>query len=162
MRTHVLTVRIVVLILAFTIFSFQSFSQSISAANGKVEIGAGIGPVFFLAILAEPGEGRTFVKDLNFPLTKLMKGFYLNVYPTEWLGFRLAANLGELEAFDSIIANHGGEEMYRKNRNLDFRSKLSEAYVAIEIYPTVFFEKYDGLLHKLQTLWCIRYRNVSF
>ncbi|HWC53923.1 MAG TPA: hypothetical protein VG676_10095 [Chitinophagaceae bacterium] len=151
MRTRVLTVRSIVLILASVFISFQSFSQSIGAANGKVEIGLGIGPSFFLGDLGGTrGEGRTFVKDINFPLTKLMKGIYLNVYPTEWLGFRFAANLGELEAFDSIIANHGGEELERKKRNLDFRSKLSEAYVAAELYPTVFLEKYDGLLHKIR------------
>ncbi|HVT84508.1 MAG TPA: DUF6089 family protein [Chitinophagaceae bacterium] len=151
MRTCVLTVRSFVLILSSVFISFQSFSQSIGAADGKVEIGLGVGPSFFLGDLGGTrGEGRTFVKDINFPLTKLMKGFYFNVYPTEWLGFRVAANLGELEAFDSIITNHGGEELERKKRNLDFRSKLSEAYVAAEFYPTVFLENYDGLLHKIR------------
>lgn len=151
MRTRVLTVRSIVLILASVFISFQSFSQSIGAANGKVEIGLGVGPSFFLGDLGGTrGEGRTFVKDINFPLTKLMKGLYLNFYPTEWLGFRVAANLGELEAYDSIITNHGGEELERKKRNLDFRSKLSEAYVAAEFYPTVFLENYDGLLHKIR------------
>lgn len=119
MRTRVLTVRSIVLILASVFISFQSFSQSIGAANGKVEIGLGIGPSFFLGDLGGTrGEGRTFVKDVNFPLTKLMKGLYLNFYPTEWLGFRVAANLGELEAYDSIITNHGGEELERKKEIL--------------------------------------------
>ncbi|HYM92593.1 MAG TPA: hypothetical protein VET23_00505 [Chitinophagaceae bacterium] len=151
MRTCTLTVRFIVLIYLSVIFPFQSFSQAIGAANGRIEVGVGIGPSFFLGdIGGNRGEGKTFVKDVNFPFTKLMKGFYLNVYPTEWLGFRVAANLGELEAFDSIITNHGGEELYRKDRNLDFRSKLSEAYVAAEFYPTVFLEKSDGLLYKLR------------
>ncbi|MBS1921129.1 MAG: hypothetical protein JST17_12830 [Bacteroidetes bacterium] len=151
MRTRVQTVRNVALFFSFFFISIQSFSQSVAVANGKVEIGLGLGPSFFLGDLGGTrGIGRTFVKDVNFPFTKLMKGIYINVYPTEWLGFRIAANLGELEAFDSIITNHGGEELERKKRNLDFRSKLSEAYVAAEIYPTVFLEKYDGLLHKLR------------
>lgn len=150
MRTRVMTVRLAVLTFLSLIFSFQSFSQ-IGAANGKIEIGIGVGPSFFLGDLGGTrGTGKGFVKDVNFPFTKLMKGFYLNVYPAEWLGFRFAANLGELEAFDSILTDHGGDENYRKARNLDFRSKLSEAYGAIEFYPTVLFEKYSGLLNKIR------------
>jgi hypothetical protein len=79
-----------------------------------------------------------------------MKGVYVNIYPAEWIGFRIAANIGKLEGYDSLIVNHGGEEMFRKVRNLDFRSNLVEAYVAAEIYPTVLLENYDGLLHKLR------------
>ena len=151
MRTRVPAVRCFVLICLFTIFSFSSFSQSIGFGNGKYEIGLGVGPSFFLGDLGGThGQGRTFIKDLNLPLTKMMKGIYLNVYPAEWLGFRIAANLGEIEGFDSIINNHGGAELDRKERNLDFRSKISEAYIAAEIYPTVFFEKFDGLLFKLR------------
>ncbi|MBS1631571.1 MAG: hypothetical protein JST10_03250 [Bacteroidetes bacterium] len=151
MRTRVLKMRNSALILFFVTISLQSFSQSVGLANGKVEIGIGLGPSFFLGDLGgNRGVGRTFVKDVNMPFTKLMKGLHVNYYPTEWLGFRLAANLGQLEAFDSIITGHGGDEEYRKSRNLDFRSKLSEAYIAAELYPTVFLEKYDGLLHKLR------------
>ncbi|MBK7181465.1 MAG: hypothetical protein IPH89_00260 [Bacteroidetes bacterium] len=40
--------------------------------------------------------------------------------------------------------------MDRRERNLHFRSKISEAYAAVEIYPTFFLEKYDGLKGKLR------------
>ena len=151
MRTSVLFVRLSVLVCLFIFISFRSHSQSIAAANGKIEIGLNLGPSFFLGDLGGTrGEGKTFVKDVNFPLTKLMKGLYVNFYPSEWLGFRLAANLGRLEGYDSVIDNKGTAERYREQRNLGFRSSLSEAYVAMEIYPTVFLEQYDGLLGKLR------------
>jgi hypothetical protein len=38
------------------------------------------------------GKGKTFLKDVNFSITNLQKGAYLNLYPVDWLGFRLAAN----------------------------------------------------------------------
>lgn len=143
--------RNVVLICLLIIFFCPAFSQSISTANGKIEIGAGVGPVFFLGDLGGTrGTGKTFIKDLNLPTTRMIKGLYLNIYPAEWIGFRFAANLGELNGADSLIKPHNGEEMQRKMRNLDFRTNLSEAYAAIEIYPTVLFEKYDGLLKKLR------------
>jgi hypothetical protein len=150
MRTTV-HVRYSVLVCLLFIFSFQSRSQSVSVANGKIELGLGIGPMFFLGDLGgSEGIGRTFVKDVDFPLTKISKGVYINIYPAEWFGFRVAGNLGYLEGNDAEAPNKGGAERFRLQRNLKFRSKLSEAYAAIEFYPTVFFEQYDGLAHKLR------------
>jgi hypothetical protein len=151
MRTSLLLVRLSVLICFFTLFSLQSNSQSISSSNGKFELGLGIGPMFFLGDLGgSAGVGKTFVKDLDLPLTKLNKGLYLNYYPAEWLGFRIAGNLGYVEGNDAEAPAKGGPEEDRKYRNLHFRSKISEAYAALELYPTVFFERYDGLQGKLR------------
>jgi hypothetical protein len=151
MRTKVPAVPIIVLFLSLTIFSYRSFSQSISTGDGKFELGLGIGPSFFLGDLGGTrGIGKPFVKDVNFPFTKLMKGLFINYYPAEWLGFRVAANLGTLEAHDSVIKLKGSAERHRKRRNLGFKSSFTEVYGAIEFYPTVFFEKYDGLLGKLR------------
>ncbi|MFZ9388654.1 MAG: hypothetical protein ACO25B_12310 [Chitinophagaceae bacterium] len=151
MRTPVQFVRLSVLICLLQLFSNQAGSQSISLANGRVEVGLGLGPSFFLGDLGgSAGIGKTFVKDVDFPLTKLNKGLYLNLYPAEWLGFRLAANIGELEGDDAQAPDKGGRERSRLNRNLKFKSSLLEAYAGIEIYPTVFFEQYEGLEHKLR------------
>ncbi len=151
MRTSVPGVRTLVLICTFIASSFSSFSQSITLGNGKLEAGIGIGPLFFLGDLGgNAGIGKNNLKDVNFPLTKISKGVFVNIYPTEWLGFRLAANHGMLEGYDNIIKDKGGDEMFRKKRNLQFQSSLLEAYGAIELYPTVFFEKYDGLQGKFR------------
>jgi len=150
MRTSVHIVRLSVLV-CFFLFSSQSNAQAISFADGKLELGLGLGPSFFLGDLGgNQGKGKTFIKDVNLPLTKLMKGIYLNYYPAEWFGFRIAINQGELEAYDSIINNKGTAERFREQRNLDFKSNILEAYIAAEIYPTVFLEQYDGLLGKLR------------
>ncbi len=151
MRTHVHPVRLSVLICLFGFFSLQSHSQSISTGNGKLEIGLGLGPMFFLGDLGgSEGKGKTFIKDLDVPLTKLNKGLYLNYYPTEWLGFRLAGNLGMVEGDDKQAPAKGGAERFRLQRNLNFRSKITEGYIAAEIYPTVFLEQYDGLAGKFR------------
>lgn len=152
MRTIVPGVRTLVLIFLFASFSTRSFSQSITTGNGKIEVGLGIGPLFFLGDLGgNPGVGKsTWLKDVSFPLTKLAKGLYANIYPAEWLGFRIAVNQGKLDGYDSVIKDKGGPEHMRKIRNLQFQSNLLEAYFAAEVYPTVFFEKYDGLLGKFR------------
>src|SRR5258706_3893686 len=131
--------------------SYKSFSQSITAGNGKVEAGLGLGPLFFLGDLGgSQGVGKTFVKDVDFPLTKLSKGLFLTITPNEWLGFRVAANIGVLEGDDKLAPNKGGDEVTRLQRNLSFKSSLLEGYVAAEFYPTVFIEQYDELLGKLR------------
>ena len=83
MRTSVLsTVRYIVLLCFVTIFTFRSSAQSITTSDGRFEIGLGLGPSFFLGDLGGTrGVGKTFVKDVNFPLTKFMKAFMLAIIP---------------------------------------------------------------------------------
>jgi hypothetical protein len=152
MRTTVPGVRTLVLICTLFLLTTRSFSQSITTGSGKVEIGLGIGPMFFLGDLGgNPGVGKsTWLKDVQFPLTKLQKGIYANIYPAEWIGFRIAINQGRLDGYDSEIKDKGGDEAFRKARNLQFRSSILEGYAALELNPTVFLEKYDGLLGKFR------------
>src|SRR2546423_6020832 len=100
--------RAMIIAFLFISSSFSSFSQSITV--GKVEVGVGIGPLVFLGDLGgAQGVGQTFVKDIDFPLVKLNKGLFVNIAPTEWLGFRLAINQGVLEGDDKQAPNKGGD-----------------------------------------------------
>lgn len=151
MRLNVPSVRMVVLFLLLTIISSRSNSQSITTGDGRFEIGLGFGPMFFLGDLGgTAGIGKPFVKDLDFPLTKLSKNIYVSFYPAEWLGFRAALNQGSLEGDDAQAPNKGGAEVDRLERNLHFKTSVLEGYLAAEIYPTVLLEKYDGLQGKFR------------
>ncbi|MEI6950404.1 hypothetical protein V9K67_24695 [Paraflavisolibacter sp. H34] len=142
---------VVLLVLSLLSVPQVSCSQSLMTGNGKFEFGVGIGPLIFLGDLAgQKGKGKPFIKDVNLPLTRLVKGAYANIYPAEWLGIRLAVNIGTLESYDSLIADQGSSEVFRKNRNLQFISPLTEAFLALEFYPTVFLEKREGLRGKLR------------
>jgi len=146
---HVLRVLFVSFVLSLSVISVQS--QSVAFQDGKIEVGLGFGPGFFLGDLGgNRGIGRPFIKDVNIPLTKLSKGAYLNIYPAEWIGFRLAFNHMVIEGDDSQIDNKGGREISRLRRNLYFQSPVWEAYGALEIYPTVPLEEYDGLQGKFR------------
>ena len=139
------------LCLSLNLLSLRSHSQSITTGNGKFEVGLGLGPMFFLGDLGgSAGIGRDFLKDVDFPLTKLSKMIYANYYPAEWLGFRVALSHGSLQGSDAEAPNKGGREISRINRNLSFKSSVLEGYLAAEIYPTVFLEQYDGLQGKLR------------
>jgi len=152
MRNKVVSaVPVLALFISLNLFSTRSFSQSITSGDGKFEIGLGFGPMFFLGDLGgSAGIGKDFVKDLDFPLTKFSKMIYANYYPAEWLGFRIALNHGTLAGSDAEAPNKGGAEVDRLLRNLSFKTSILEGYVAAEIYPTVFFEQYDGLAKKFR------------
>lgn len=129
-----------VLSLACLCGSLTSFSQY-GEKSSSWEIGITLGPSNFLGDLGgNKGKGTTFLKDNNFPTTTLTYGAYVAYQPTEWLGFRLAGNIGRLEGDDAIIKGKGGYEEARKMRNLNFRSKLTEVLLLAEFYPTVFLE----------------------
>jgi hypothetical protein len=129
----------------------RSYSQSFSPGNGKVEIGGGLGPMFFLGDLGgAAGIGRPFVKDVDFPMTKISKSIFISYHPSEWLAFRFTANHGVIAGDDAKAPNKGGAEVDRLERNLSFKSSILEGSIAAEFYPTAFFEKYDGLFGKLR------------
>ena len=122
----------------FCLLSKSVSSQALMFGNEKtrVEVGINIGPSFFLGDLGgNRGKGTRFVKDINFSMTKVMKGAFATVYPNEWLGLRAAFQIGVLEGDDRLIKNNGSHELFRKQRNLDFRSNITEGYVAVELYP---------------------------
>lgn len=144
LHAHRLACFIVLILNCF--FSAKSFSQSLIIGNEKarVEVGINIGPSFFLGDLGgNRGKGTTFIKDVNLSLTKIMKGAFLTVYPNEWMGVRVAAEIGKLEAQDAIIDTKGVNELWRKQRNLDFRSNISEAYIAGELFPLMLLNSGD-------------------
>jgi hypothetical protein len=126
-------------------------SQYVTAFNRKLEAGLNLGPSNFLGDLGgNKGLGKTFLKDNNIEFTKIISGAFLTFYPAEWLGIRLSGQHTRIEGDDAIINTKGGAEMNRFNRNLNFRSNITEFYIAAEILPTVFWEQDDYLAGKLR------------
>lgn len=145
--------RLQALAIAATILlmSISSNAQHLMFGNEnlKIEVGLNFGPTFFLGDLGgKVGKGTTFIKDLNYEFTKLMKGGFVSVYPADWYGFRLGAQYTFVEGDDAIVSTHGVDELWRKQRNLNFRSNVWEVYTALEFYPLDFLKRnaddYEG------------------
>ena len=140
------------LLVSFTILS-NSYSQAFLFGGEKVkwEIGLNFGPSFFLGDLGgNSGKGTNNLKDMNFEFTKMMKGAFITMYPKNWIGVRLAADITYLEGSDDIITTTGIDELWRKQRNLDFKTTVVEGYLAIEIFPTMFFNRNSDFEPKLR------------
>ncbi len=126
-------------LLLLTLFlSIRSYGQSDARI---VEAGFTLAPSNLLGDLGgNSGKGKPFLKDNNFSMTRLMAGAHISYHPAEWYALRLSVNYGSIAGDDGVITGKGGLEEARRVRNLDFRSKIAEAYVAGEFYPTTFFE----------------------
>jgi len=108
----------------------------------KWEVGLNFGPSFFLGDLGgNSGKGTNDIKDINLEFTKMMKGVFVTAYPKGWLGIRLAADVTYLEGSDDIITTTGIDELWRKQRNLDFKTTVLEGYLALELFPTMMFRR---------------------
>lgn len=138
--------KVILLFCSIVLLQLSTFSQHFVLGNEKLKIEAGLnfGPTFFLGDLGgNTGKGTTFIKDVNLELTKVMKGAFISIYPADWIGIRVAAQYTYVAGQDYIIDTDGVDELWRKQRNLDFRSNMFEAYAAIELFPTMMFNKYD-------------------
>ncbi len=137
---HSLSRKCFFLLSVASITYLPSFSQRYSSGN-YFEAGLTVGPMVFLGDLGGHfGKGTSFIKDYNMKATKLSFGVYLAAHPSELLGFRLALNFGKIEGDDAYISPKGGLEEARHNRNLDFRSNITEGLLLAEVYPTVLLE----------------------
>jgi hypothetical protein len=135
-----------VLFLLFLFLSHTSYSQ-LSFAFKSAEAGFSISPSNFLGDLGgNYGKGKPFLKDNNISNTKIMLSGQLSVFPREWLGLRLSLSHGTIAGDDALIESKGGFEEARKVRNQNFKSKINEAFLSVEIYPTVFLER-DPSIH---------------
>ena len=134
--------RTLLLLICFTILS-KTYSQALLFGEKvKWEVGFNFGPSFFLGDLGgNSGKGTNDIKDINLEFTKMMKGVFVTAYPKGWLGIRLAADVTYLEGSDDIINTTGINELYRKQRNLDFKSTVLEGYFALELFPTMMFRR---------------------
>lgn len=142
---------LLLLLVSFTILS-NSYAQAfLFGEKVKWEVGLNFGPSFFLGDLGgNSGKGTNNLKDMNLEFTKLMKGVFVTMYPKDWVGVRLAADITYLEGSDDIINTTGINELWRKQRNLDFKTNVFEAYLALEIFPTMMFRRDKSYFPKLR------------
>jgi hypothetical protein len=120
----------------------------LSSSNNRWEIGLNVGPISFLGDLGgNKGKGTIGPKDNNIPVTNMVGGISASYYPVEWLGLRAAVNIGQMEGDDRLVKQDKPAatwEAARKYRDLNFRSPLTEGYVALEVFPTVFINLRNG------------------
>ena len=108
------------------------------------EIGGSIGAMNCLTDLGgKKGIGKRFVKDLNFGNTQVAGSIYFSANYKNAVSLRLEGTFGQVKAYDSILKSVKASTNGRYERNLSFRSNITEFAVLAEIHPLFIFVKYD-------------------
>ncbi len=109
------------------------------------EVGGSFGVMNSLTDLGgKKGVGKKFVKDLRWKTAKPSYGVYLAATYKEAIAVRLEGTFGEVIGYDSILKNVAASTHGRYERNLSFKSKISEFQLGLEVHP-LFFKEYDDV-----------------
>lgn len=103
------------------------FGGSLNAMNALTDIGG------------KKGIGAKFVKDLNMGKTHLSGGVFVSVLYKYALGLRLEGTFGEVSANDNVLAGVTDIAKERYNRNVNFRSNITEIALMAELHPLFMF-----------------------
>jgi hypothetical protein len=141
------------LFLALAVFSCLLYNQPLKAQyyyyNDRyyenavvVDLGISGGVMNALTDLGgKKGIGKNFLKDLRWATAGPSYGVYATMMYKSALGVRLEGTFGEVKGFDSILKNVAPTTFGRYERNLSFKSKISELQLALEVHP-LFFKNY--------------------
>ncbi len=89
------------------------------------------------------GIGKKFVKDFNFKNTQLCGSvFFSAVYRNE-IALRIEGTFGQIHAYDSILKSVAATTNGRYERNLSFRSSITEIALVAEFHPFYIFGNYN-------------------
>ena len=134
------------IVLIFTIAFFsqikKTYAQDYFYDNNSYsaiimyEAGASFGIMNCLTDLGgHKGSGKPFLKDLNAGNAQLNGSLYFGITYKEIFGVRLEGSLGQVKSYDSILKDNRATTSGRYERNLSFKSKISEIAIIAELYP---------------------------
>jgi Domain of unknown function (DUF6089) len=92
----------------------------------------------FTDLGGKKGIGRNFIKDLRWQTARPAAGIYLLANYNEKICLRFEGTMGQVVGYDSILKTVSASTFGRYERNLSFRSNISELQVAVEIHYRLF------------------------
>jgi hypothetical protein len=144
MRIRILLIFFIVFITSNSLKAQYYFYNGTYYQNDIIfEVGGSIGGMNCLTDLGgRKGIGRRF-KDFNLENTMFCGSvFFSAVYKNE-IALRLEGTVGNVHAYDSILKNVANNSDQRYQRNLSFRSPISEIMLVAEFHPFYIFGDFD-------------------
>lgn len=138
------------MLLLFSILFTQALKAQYYFYNDKyyenaivLELGGSFGIMNSLTDLGgKKGIGKNFIKDLQWKTAKPSYSIYALGMYQNMLGVRLEGTFGSVIGYDSILKPVAASTYGRYDRNLSFRSKITDIQLALEIHP-LFFKNYS-------------------
>jgi hypothetical protein len=141
-----------VVLVCFTVLSqplkaqYYYYNDKYMESAVVFEVGAGFGVMNSLTDLGgKKGVGKNFIKDLRWKTAKPSVGMYVLANYLDKISLRLEGTFGQVVGYDSILKKVAASTSGRYERNLSFKSKISEVQLALEVHPLMFrdFEDED-------------------
>lgn len=105
-----------------------------------IELGGSAGIMnCFTDLGGRKGIGKKFIKDLNLGKTQPSGSIYISANYKYAVSLRVEATFGKVTADDKVLEKVKASTYGRYERNLSFRSNISEFMVAAEIHPLFIF-----------------------
>jgi opacity protein-like surface antigen len=124
---------------------YYYFNKDYYDTDWIYEIGGGTGIINCLTDLGgKKGKGKPFIKDLNPGLTHLNYSIFGEALYKNKVGIRLEYTMGKISAYDSILKPVADNSSGRYQRNLSFRSNISEFSLMVELHPRFIFIDWPG------------------
>lgn len=143
MRKIVSATLLSIVVLCFTnraVAQYYFYNDSYYDTPLMFELGGSIGAMNCLTdIGGKKGIGGKFTKDVNFGNTDMTGGIYISALYKSAIGLRLEANFGKLSAYDSVLKGVTDVARARYNRNLSFRTNITEVALVAEFHPLFVF-----------------------
>ncbi|MFI5133234.1 MAG: hypothetical protein ACHQEB_02805 [Chitinophagales bacterium] len=110
-----------------------------------LEFGGSVGLMNCLTDLGgKKGIGKGFIKDLNMKNSKPSFSIYATATWNDMIGLRLETTFGSIQAYDSILKSVAPSTFGRYERNLSFKSKITDIQLSIEVHPLFIFNDYSS------------------
>ncbi len=103
---------------------------SLGLMNGLTDIGG------------RKGIGKKFIKDLNWKMAKPSFSLYAIAMYKDAIGVRLEGTFGTVRSYDSVLKSVAPSTLGRYERNLSFKSSITEVQLVAEVHP-FFFKQYE-------------------
>ncbi len=108
------------------------------------EIGGSVGVMNSLTdVGGRKGVGKKFVKDLVLKNSQLAGSVYAAATYKSAIALRLEYTFGQIKGYDSILKSVKTSTYGRYERNLSFRSNISEIALTAEIHPLFLFINWE-------------------
>ena len=122
---------------------YYYYNDKYNGSDWVLEFGASVGIMNSLTdIGGKKGIGKSFIKDLNWKMTKPSFSVYGIAMYKDFIGVRLEATFGNIQSYDSILKKVGPSTFGRYERNLSFKSTIADFQIVAEVHP-FFFKNYD-------------------
>lgn len=145
-NTHIIAICLLLLLSGYKATAQYYFYDNYSFDSPLMfELGGSIGLMNCLTdVGGKSGLGRPFVKDLNIGNNRMNGSIYLLATYKEKFALRLEGTFGNIKAYDSILKDVRTTSQGRYERNLNFRSKISEFSLLAEFHPLFIFIDWPG------------------